>query len=51
VDFSQVISYGCIGCFEEKQKDSAKTNCSEAMQFAIRQNPGIANEAGSTFVT
>jgi len=37
--------------FTEKQKDPAKATCIEAMEYATKQNPGIADECVLTFVT
>lgn len=37
--------------FAEKQKDPVKATCIEAMEYATRQNPKIADEAVLIFVT
>lgn len=37
--------------FAEKQKDPAKATCIEAMEYATRQNPKIADETVLIFVT
>lgn len=37
--------------FAEPAKDPAKATCIEAMEFATRQNPGIAGESMLAFVT
>lgn len=37
--------------FAEKQKDSPKATCIEAIEFATKQNPNMANETVLDFVT
>lgn len=37
--------------FAEKQKDPAKASCIEALEYATKQNPSIANETVLKFVT
>ena len=37
--------------FAEKQKDSDKATCIEAIEYATKQHPNIANEKVLTFVT
>lgn len=37
--------------FAEKQKDPAKATCIEAMEYATKQNPAIAEESLWSFVT
>ena len=37
--------------FAEKQKDPAKATCIEAMEYATKQNPGIADETVLLFVS
>lgn len=37
--------------FAEKQKDPAKATCIEAMEYATKQDPGIADECVLIFVT
>lgn len=37
--------------FAEKQKDPAKATCIEALEYATKKNPNIADEAVWTFVT
>ncbi|TXF74884.1 hypothetical protein [Chryseobacterium sp.] len=37
--------------FAEKQKDPAKATCIEALEYATKQNPNIADEIVLTFVT
>lgn len=37
--------------YAEKQKDSVKATCIEAIEYATQQNPNIANETVLTFVT
>lgn len=37
--------------FAEKQKDPAKATCIEALEYATKQKPALADEACLTFVT
>ena len=37
--------------FADKQKDPSKATCIEAMEYATKQSPNIADETVLTFVT
>ncbi|MDR2038580.1 MAG: hypothetical protein LBQ60_11720 [Bacteroidales bacterium] len=47
----QSLSVDELIAFAEKSKDPAKATCIEAMEYATRQNPDMANEMMLDFVT